>query len=596
MRHRVVFLPVLAAVLLGSGTIAPADARELPAHQSPQADVIAETLRSWQHAPRGAELPPAALAFDPDARPGGRITTEEARADVQRFFYLLEHGYCGYGYFSRIGDFDAALESVLQELSAATHWAPRDLPPLIGRHLDFVSDCHLKLDTFTFAGHQDFWFVPKLAVIEHDGEYRFRTAAGNRHAGAIVSINGRSPDGFFFPSLDRSGEAIYVLGRLSFQTPSPLEVVLATKGDTRTVTFELRRSTYKGHELFRRFDLGGIPVVRIRTFSDHHTEEIDAFLACADELRGEPCVIIDLRGNGGGNTRWPREWIRRFTGVRPQLSQALCEYVSRTTLIGLANYFAWLEAGPGKSIALRLQQEQKHLADELAMYEDSGSGPHWRQPYVPRLESIPNETTLIVITDRQVASAGEGLISFLHDQVEQVVLVGENTRGALTFGHLSAHRLPHSKLLAKLPVKLNVPLDLDVREARGYEPDIWAPAADALNRAVAAVRAGTIKAVRPLPARVAETAFIPEKPPRFSRSEKIHALRLALITVAAIAIGVANRRRHPYFFVAAAIAFCAIGIFGFRDIEAARVIALIAAAGYGVIACWKSLRPRAKSP
>lgn len=595
MNHRVVCLPVLAAVLLGSGSITLTDAAELPAHPSPQADVVAETLRSWQHTPRGAELPPAALAFDPDARPGGRITTEEAHVDIRRFFYLLEHGYCGYGYFSRFGDFDAALESTLQELSASSHWAPRDLPSLIGRHLDFVRDCHLKLDTFTFAGHQDFWFVPEPALIEHNGEYRFRTTDDNRYPGAIVSINGLRPGGFLFPSLGPAGEAIYLLGQLSFQAPSPLEVVLSNGGDTSTVTFELRRSAYKGHELFRRFDLGGIPVVRIRTFSDHHTDEIDAFLACADELRGEPCVIIDLRGNGGGNTRWPREWVRRLTGVQPQLSQALCEYVSRTTLIGLANYFAWLEAGPGKSIASQLQREQKHLADELAMYEDGGSGPHWREPYIPRLASIPNETTLIVVTDRQVASAGEGLISFLHDQVENVVLVGENTRGALTFGHLSAHRLPHSKLLAALPVKLNVPLDLEVREARGFEPDIWVPAADALNRAVAAVRAGTIKTVRPLPATVAETAFIPEKPPRFSRSEKMFALRLALITVAAIAIGVANRRRHPYFFVAAAVGFCGIGIFGFRDIQTARVIALIAAAGYGVIACWKSLRLRAKS-
>ena len=40
-----------------------------------------------------------------------RVTTAEAALDVERFFYLLEHGYCGYGFFSQDDSFDSSSAS-----------------------------------------------------------------------------------------------------------------------------------------------------------------------------------------------------------------------------------------------------------------------------------------------------------------------------------------------------------------------------------------------------------------------------------------------------------------------------------------------------
>ena len=83
-------------------------------------------------------------------------------------------------------------------------------------------------------------------------------------------------------------------------------------------------------------------------------------------------------------------------------------------------------------------------------------------------------------------------------QAENVVVVGENTIGCLTFGNLSAHKLPNSRLTLCMPINFGIFLDREFREQVGLAPDLWVPAADAVNYAVAAVRAGTISTEQPI--------------------------------------------------------------------------------------------------
>ena len=67
-------------------------------------------------------------------------------------------------------------------------------------------------------------------------------------------------------------------------------------------------------------------------------------------------MIVDLRGNGGGNERWPIEWIRRLTGERAESVFIFSELNSRTTIAGRANALArWREQSPGSDY---LQQQE----------------------------------------------------------------------------------------------------------------------------------------------------------------------------------------------------------------------------------------------
>jgi hypothetical protein len=157
---------------------------------------------------------------------------------------------------------------------------------------------------------------------------------------------------------------------------------------------------------------------------------------------------------------------------------------------------------------------------------------------------------LIVITDRDVASAGEGLLSYFHRQVENVVIVGENTAGALTFGQVSLHQLPHSKLRVVLPIKLNASVDMVWREERGFSPDLWVPAEDALNYAVAAARKGTISTRTSLPQGYFDVPFVPEKAPRPSwfDEHKQHVAVLLLVLGVAVTTIMKDRPRFLLIF------------------------------------------------
>jgi hypothetical protein len=165
---------------------------------------------------------------------------------------------------------------------------------------------------------------------------------------------------------------------------------------------------------------------------------------------------------------------------------------------------------------------------ELARFAPGGETPRWTGPFFPDNPTIPNDTTVVVVTNGHVASAGEGFVMRMR-QAENVVVVGENTHGALTFGNVSLHQLPRSGLMVWLPINLNLFPDLSLREELGLFPDLWVPAHDAVNRAVAALRAGTIPTVRPLGSRVLEADFVREDP--------LHRRRRALVGAVGLAAG-----------------------------------------------------------
>ena len=114
--------------------------------------------------------------------------------------------------------------------------------------------------------------------------------------------------------------------------------------------------------------------------------------------------------------------------------------------------------------------------------------------------------------DKNVGSAAEGFLSYLQ-LVENVIYIGENSGGALTYGQMTRHMLPHSKILVDLPISLNVFVDLEYREEKGFYPDLWVPSEDALNFAVAAVRSGSIETSKEYRAEIMEYDFVPETKP-----------------------------------------------------------------------------------
>ena len=93
------------------------------------------------------------------------------------------------------------------------------------------------------------------------------------------------------------------MGLLSSAEPAHLLLTAASKTGERQFEIKLQRSdfNYYSEDIFREDIIGGIPVVRVRSFSDTHADELNQFVKTASSHRGEPVIIVDIRGNHGGN-------------------------------------------------------------------------------------------------------------------------------------------------------------------------------------------------------------------------------------------------------------------------------------------------------
>jgi hypothetical protein len=475
------------------------------------------------------ELPLADLQLDVEAKPRRRISAQQAADDVERLFYLFSHGYSGYAFFDQGGSFARAEARILDQVSTQSSWSSQDLSRLLYQQLDFITDCHMNIGDYQFAGHADFWYDAELELTLGTDGYQF-TADGAEYS--VVSVNGQDPEAFLFPSLNAQGDPVYRVGTLSETEPAPL--LLATRGEAQERQFEiaLKRSDYAYYsdDYFREDMVGGIPVIRVRNFGDTLQDELTQFVQTGSAHRGDPVVIVDIRGNGGGNEAWPIAWIQGLTGRRAESVFISSELSSKTTMAGRANVFVQLQdLYPDTNFFQREAEQHTALAEA---FESGGRQPTWSGPHYPLMPLIPNETTVILVTNGYVASAGEGLV-MRASRAENVVLVGENTRGALTFGNPGIFQLPHSRLTVRLPINFGLYLDMTFREEVGIQPDLWVPAADAVNYAVAAVRSGTITTRQPLSPATLAQPFVPEEPwARARREGMIQNVAVALIAAA----------------------------------------------------------------
>ncbi|MGD2249719.1 MAG: S41 family peptidase [Candidatus Methanofastidiosia archaeon] len=523
-----------------------------PPFTSVPSDEAHTFLTNIQYIPQ-EELPKEELGIQVDAQSPSYITYEEALKDVEYLFYLFSHGYCGYGYFKTKGSFDDAKQSILQVLKTESEWTPDDFSQVLHDNLTFIHDMHLSIGSHKYGSHKDFWYDTTLEFQQTMGNYSF---VSDNTEYQVISVNGEPPHQFMFPSLNKKGNPIYRLGTLSDTPPEPLTVTVQTHDKQETMIIPLKKSDFENFtkDIFQEQPIGGIPVVRIRSFSDHHITYIDKFLEAAKKYKGEPIVIIDIRGNGGGNEKWPKEWVTQFTGRQPSSKRYFTELTTKTTMMGRANYFEWL--GSLYPDVNFYQTEKDRFMTQVNLFEKQHTTPYWSGPFHQDASVIPNETTVICVTNKKVASAAEGFISYLQ-QVENVIFVGENTRGALVFGQMTLHQLPYSKLSLNLPISLNIPLDLVLREEKGFFPDLWVPAEDAVNYAVAAVRNNTITTVKSIPEEVLQSKFTPES--QWISQLKGILVPVLLLTATGMVPAVVNRKKGKKFFFMFGIFFGVAG-------------------------------------
>jgi hypothetical protein len=194
--------------------------------------------------------------------------------------------------------------------------------------------------------------------------------------------------------------------------------------------------------------VAGVLVLRVRRLLGDPEDEtqLARWHADADRHFSFDRIVLDLRGNPGGNDGHTYEWARRrFRPVPRHVRESLWEVRGRP--LGNWNPFAWRAVRDATAVPPHLVAG-KH--DPLP--EDRIELRHTEYPL--EAGDRPWHGEMLVLVDRRTRSSGESSAWMLRDGLG-ARLVGSPTTGMIEYGNIVPYVLPDSGLVIQLPTKRN---------------------------------------------------------------------------------------------------------------------------------------------
>ena len=195
--------------------------------------------------------------------------------------------------------------------------------------------------------------------------------------------------------------------------------------------------------------VAGVLVLRIRRLIGTPDDEqlLAAWAASGDEDFAHDRIVVDLRGNSGGNDGHTHHWVeRRLRPVEGYCTSATWSVRGRP--LGFWNATAWRQAlhGPdGVPPGFLAQRHDPRPDDVLAVDEETFDLPAGDLPWAGRM---------LVLVDRRTRSSGESS-AWLLRQGLGARLLGEPTFGMIEYVNIVQYALPRSRLVVSLPTKSN---------------------------------------------------------------------------------------------------------------------------------------------
>lgn len=196
-------------------------------------------------------------------------------------------------------------------------------------------------------------------------------------------------------------------------------------------------------------DEEGIPVLYAKWVASQD------FANSALEMQ-EEANMVNLTGNGGGYMPIASEWWENYVG----------------------------ETVPTNHFSIYTQQNMGTkgfvgMEDEMGVQVMDG----WTLVNTHPDSFIENENLLVILTSKKTASAAEMFVDLSHN-VENTLVIGENTAGCLTGNAASPFKLMYSRIEVSYGNMVTIFPEGDFAEGYGYEPDLWCPAVWAQEAAV----------------------------------------------------------------------------------------------------------------
>lgn len=416
-------------------------------HQAVEKPEVAVAPYSQYVAPRGSveqDLTPA------EPNPDGSLSVEQAQFDINSLFDMMRKSYGLYDFYGGTEVFEAARQQALADCENAQTMDADVLQQIILDNLSFITDQHFFVGSERPSSSIYPCFFTEVAFQKTEEGYS--TADGK----LVESVDGQDDlDELFKRSLTREGEIVY--WPITFaeseeaKNNPPSLTVHYTDGSKQTLTAMAYESPEADPEVedVELRDEDGISVLYAKWVVSRD------FVNSASEMQ-EGANIVNLTGNGGGYMPMASEWWENYVG----------------------------ETVPTNHFSIYTQQNMGTkgfvgMEDEMGVQVMDG----WSLVNTHPDSFIENENLLVILTSKKTASAAEMFVDLSHN-VENTLVIGENTAGCLTGNAASPFQLMYSRIEVSYGNMVTIFPEGDFAEGYGYEPDLWCPAVWAQEAAV----------------------------------------------------------------------------------------------------------------
>lgn len=368
------------------------------------------------------------------------VSYKAAVEDVNLLFRFLHSVYGPYYYFGE-QNYNKAEQEVMTWLDGQQTINVLDLENVIVNSLSYMKDGHSSIGTSKVQAHQTKWYRSYLCDMDFGKDTTgYYTIIDNTK----WYYNGvDNPNVLLRPTLKENGDIVYSPVQFCTIKDAKNSSILTLKNGTSTKQKTIQWTISKNYKkaakqnIFTSLTQNDIAYLALRSCPyDTSDPNKIAFEKSGSDVKNAKLILIDLRGNHGGERALALNWFRNYTGEYPQLPEIRAYRKSILT--------------PHNSGATN---------DYVINYRTSG-------------KFVSNDIPIIILTDTEVASSGEYILQCMRS-MDNVMVVGSNTKGAQLGGAKDMYRLPNSKILFKIGTSIEFLYNTNNVDLKGWEPDIW---------------------------------------------------------------------------------------------------------------------------
>lgn len=430
------------------------------------------------------------------------ISREMAIQDLDSFKEIIRRGYAGYHdgpaarksweeRFDRIGEtinkageeipvkgFYKVLTSVCSDLNDS--------------HFSFKVRIEGEKRLYRTMADRQVPFFSKDEFFNRNGEWVLTDSMQNI-IGKLQSCNVPDKEVFIVPVVMESATDISFTWKLlimSLERPQTFECsFMSEKGEIQSMAIEFsdsfKSNDSSGQTREKEYNSGdAIPVIKKISFAGDYVTITDSFVETAIELRNKPVFIADIRSNAGGQTGTIAEWFIRLTNEKPPTGKDY-EIFSEVVLQGEINDMGNIITLPKMGfmtvihivdlihsrLLLNNWESQNSHVDH---FEEKEIASVYTKSNYKEFASVPYTGRMVILINNKTASAAEFFVQLARN-MENTILIGENTRGSFGYFNSHSYRLPNSGIIFWAGSARTEFPNLDARQqlGHGFLPDIW---------------------------------------------------------------------------------------------------------------------------